>query len=91
VTLLKRTIRAVKLAATDTRIPKALRWLAGFGLLPIPGPVDEVVLLLVAIPLALLYRGPLADAWRQAAHTSSAGKRATKASVFAKGGPGNVM
>ena len=43
--------------------------LAGFGLLPIPGPVDEAVLLLVAVPLALLYREPLADAWRRAGAT----------------------
>jgi hypothetical protein len=70
VVFFKRTIRAVKLAATDTRIPRPLRWFAAFGLLPIPGPVDEVVLLLVAVPLALFYRGPLADAWQQAAESS---------------------
>jgi len=35
------------------------------GLAPIPGPLDEALLLIVAIPLALLYRGPLADAWRR--------------------------
>ena len=64
---LERTIRAVRLAARDPRIPKPLRVLAGFGLLPIPGPVDEAVLLVVAVPLALLYREPLADAWRRAA------------------------
>jgi hypothetical protein len=64
---LKRTIRAVKIAATDKRIPKPLRWFAAFGLLPIPGPLDEAVLLIVAIPLALFYRAPLTDAWRLAA------------------------
>jgi hypothetical protein len=62
----RRTIRAVTIAATDTRIPRSLRWLAAVGLLPIPGPVDEVVLVIVAVPLALFYRGPLAEAWRQA-------------------------
>ena len=67
VRFLERTIRAVRLAARDPRIPKPLRVLAGFGLLPIPGPVDEAVLLVVAVPLALLYREPLADAWRRAA------------------------
>ena len=61
----KRVIRAVKIAATDPRIPKPLRWLAGFGLLPIPGPFDEAVLLIVAVPLALFYRTPLAEAWRR--------------------------
>jgi hypothetical protein len=66
-TFLERTIRAVRFAARDPRIPKPLRVLAGLGLLPIPGPVDEAVLLVVAVPLAVLYRKPLADAWRRAA------------------------
>jgi hypothetical protein len=70
VSFLERTIRAVRLAAGDARIPRPLRALAAFGLLPIPGPVDEVVLLVVAVPLAVLYREPLADAWRRAAAAS---------------------
>jgi hypothetical protein len=37
------------------------------GLLPIPGPLDELILALVAVPLALFYRRPLADAWKRAA------------------------
>ena len=56
-------VRAVRIAARDKRIPKPLRWLAGLGLLPIPGPFDEAILLLVAIPLVLFYRGPLREAW----------------------------
>jgi hypothetical protein len=63
---LKRTIRAVRLAATDKRIPKPLRWLAALGLAPIPGPLDEALLVIVAIPLALFYREPLRDAWSRA-------------------------
>lgn len=65
--LFGRTIRAVRIAATDQRIPKPLRWLAALGLLPIPGPFDEALLLLVAVPLALFYRRPLAEAWTRAA------------------------
>lgn len=61
----KRLIRAVRYAATDSRIPGPLRWLAALGLLPVPGPFDEAVLLMSAIPLALFYREPLADAWRR--------------------------
>ena len=61
-----RTVRAVRIAATDSRIPRVLRWLAALGLAPIPGPVDEVVLVIVAVPLALFYRGPLREAWERA-------------------------
>jgi hypothetical protein len=60
---LRRTIRAVRLAATDKRIPKPLRCLVALGLAPIPGPFDEALLLIVAIPLVMFYREPLADAW----------------------------
>ena len=62
----QRLIRAVRIAATDSRIPRPLRWLAALGLLPIPGPVDEAVLLIVAVPLGLFYRGPLKEAWQAA-------------------------
>ncbi|HZT86233.1 MAG TPA: hypothetical protein VE984_12590 [Gaiellaceae bacterium] len=64
--LLRRTLRAVRIAATDERIPRPLRALAALGLMPIPGPVDELILLVVAVPLALFYRRPLAEAWRSA-------------------------
>jgi len=63
---LRRAVRAVRIAATDERIPRPLRWAAALGLLPIPGPFDEALLVLVAFPLGLFYRRPLADAWRQA-------------------------
>jgi hypothetical protein len=65
--LLKRAIRAVRIAATDKRIPRPLRWLAALGLAPIPGPFDEALLLIVVVPLALFYREPLAEAWKRAA------------------------
>jgi len=65
-TFLRRVVRAARLAAVDLRIPRPLRWLATLGLLPVPGPFDEAVLVAVAVPLALFYRAPLADAWRRA-------------------------
>jgi hypothetical protein len=43
-----------------------LRWIAGIGLLPIPGPFDEAVLLLVAPIFLVFYRVPLRDAWVRA-------------------------
>ncbi|HEX8207364.1 MAG TPA: hypothetical protein VF587_14980 [Solirubrobacteraceae bacterium] len=62
-----RSIRATKLIVRDGRIPRPLRWLAGIALLPIPGPLDEAVLLLVAPLLFVFYRGPMREAWSAAA------------------------
>jgi len=66
VAIVRHTVRAVRIAATDRRIPPTLRWLVALGLLPIPGPFDEVILILVALPLVLFYRRPLVEAWRAA-------------------------
>lgn len=60
----RRVLRAARFAATDERIPKSLRWSAAFGLLPVPG-VSDVVLVVAAVPLGLFYREPLSDAWRR--------------------------
>lgn len=55
----------MKLLARDRRIPNPLRWAAAMGLLPMPGPLDELILLLVAGILWLFYPALLAEAWRQ--------------------------
>jgi hypothetical protein len=64
-TVVKRLIRAARYTATDARIPRPLRWFAALGLLPVPGPFDEIVLLMAAIPLALFYRAEIRDAWHR--------------------------
>jgi len=64
---IRRTIRAVKILATDGRIPRLLRGAVAFGVLPIPGPVDEAVLLVVGAVLWLFYRERLTAAWQRAA------------------------
>ena len=74
VAFLRRTLAAVRIAATDKRIPRPLRWLAGIGLLPIPGPFDEFLLIVVAVPLALFYRRPLAEAWAKAGDARPPGR-----------------
>jgi hypothetical protein len=63
----RRLLHALELAARDRRIPRSVRAVAAFGLLPIPGPVDEAVLLLIAPVFALFYRRELAEAWQKAA------------------------
>ena len=63
---LGRLLRAMKLVARDKRIPRPLRWVAGLALLPIPGPVDEAILVLIAPVFLVFYRGPLREALGQA-------------------------
>jgi hypothetical protein len=61
-----RAIRAVKIVVRDGRIPRPWRWGGAFGLLPVPGPFDEIVLLAVGGVLWLFHRDQLAEAWRKA-------------------------
>jgi hypothetical protein len=61
-----RVLRATKLLARDGRIPKPLRWLAVLGLMPIPGPFDEAILLVLAPILFLLHRESMREAWARA-------------------------
>jgi hypothetical protein len=63
----RRAIRSVRILARDGRIPRPLRWLTVVGLLPLPGPFDEAILLLVAALLYVFYREPLREAWQHAA------------------------
>jgi hypothetical protein len=62
----RRSIRSVRILARDGRIPRPLRWLVVIGLLPIPGPFDEAVLLIVAALLFTFYRDSMREAWRDA-------------------------
>ena len=63
----KRTARAVRIVITHPGIPRPIRWLGGLGLLPVPGPFDEAVLLVAALILFAFYRPQLRQAWRDAA------------------------
>jgi hypothetical protein len=66
----RRTARAVRIVVGHGGIPRPIRWLAAFGLLPIPGPFDEGVLLLVALILFVFYRNQLRQAWSEAGAAS---------------------
>jgi hypothetical protein len=68
----RRLIRAVMILALDGRIPKPLRGLVAFGVLPVPGPSDEAVLLIVGLILWMFYRDRFREAWSQAGPASSA-------------------
>jgi hypothetical protein len=63
---MRRAIRAVSLLARDGEIPRPLRGLVVFGLLPLPGPLDEAAALLAAGLLAVFYRERMREAWRRA-------------------------
>jgi len=63
---MRRLLRAVRLLARDGGLPRWLRGLAAFGLAPVPGPFDEIVLVVVAAILWIGYRERLRAAWREA-------------------------
>jgi hypothetical protein len=64
-----RLFRALRLVLSDERTPRPIRWIGGIALLPIPGPVDEAVLILL-LPVLVVYRQPLREAWMQAARSA---------------------
>jgi hypothetical protein len=58
-----RLVRCSAILVADRRIPRPIRWLGGLALLPIPGPIDEAVLLLIAPLLLVFYRRHMREAW----------------------------
>ena len=56
----------MKSVVRDGRIPRPIRWGGALGLAPVPGPFDEVVLVLVGGVLWLFYRDQLREAWQHA-------------------------
>jgi hypothetical protein len=64
---IRRTLGAMKLLARDQRIPKPVRAVAAIGLLPIPGPVDEALLILIAPVFLIFFRKPMREAWTNSA------------------------
>ena len=65
---MRHVVRAVRLLARDDGLPRWLRGLAAVGLAPLPGPFDELVLLVVAAILWLGYPDRLRAAWQRSAY-----------------------
>lgn len=66
-----RSVRTVRILARDGRIPRPVRLFVAAGLLPVPGPFDETVLLLGATILLVFYRPSMRDAWHETATDAS--------------------
>ena len=63
---LARCLRAGRILVRDEKIPRPVRWAGAFALMPIPGPVDEAMLVAVCAVAWLLYRDRLRQAWQLA-------------------------
>lgn len=59
----RHTVRAAKALLRDARLPRWLRPLIVLGVLPIPGPADELIALLALAVVFLAYRPLVRDAW----------------------------
>jgi len=60
---MKRLIRTTKELIKEDKLPRWLKIMAAFGIAPIPGPVDEIILFLVAIILIIFYRTLVLTTW----------------------------
>ena len=62
-----RSVRFLKALARDPDVPRPVRWLLLFAVLPIPGPIDELAGALALILLRRLRPGAVARHWRESA------------------------
>lgn len=58
--------RAARLLTREPAVPRPLRACLALGLLPWPGPIDEIVLAGTVCALAIFYPLPMRRAWRRA-------------------------
>jgi hypothetical protein len=66
VTFLRRSIVAGRILTSDKRIPKPIRWVTRgliVGCMFIPGPFDEIALVLILAGTVILWRTPCREAW----------------------------
>ncbi len=67
-----RGVRFLKALAADPDVPRTIRWLLLFAVLPIPGPVDELAGALALFLLRRLRPGVVARHWRESASEAAA-------------------
>lgn len=60
-------IRTAKALARDPRIPRWLRWLFAFGLMPIPLLFDELALIIATALMATFHHRTVREVWRATA------------------------
>ena len=60
-------IATAKTLARDARIPRWLRWLFAFGLMPIPLFFDELALIIATAVMAVFHRSIVREVWRDTA------------------------
>lgn len=61
--MIGRLLRTAKTVACDSRIPRWTRVLLVIGLLPIPGPIDEAVLLAALAGVCIRHRDIVRESW----------------------------
>jgi hypothetical protein len=78
-----RLLRLLKLLVRDARIPRPIRGLFLVGLLPLPGPFDEAILISALALLLFVRPNLIRTLWREAAandlQSSSANQTTTSA------------
>lgn len=57
---MRRHLAVARRLARDPAIPRWVRGMLVFGLLPIPGPVDDVAVVVAAVVILTLYRHRIA-------------------------------
>ncbi|MGI8802426.1 MAG: hypothetical protein ACR2KV_09675 [Solirubrobacteraceae bacterium] len=63
---IRRAARAGKILVRDPRVPRWANVALGVCFLPIPGPLDELGAVALAVILWRVAPGPMQEAWQQA-------------------------
>ena len=62
-----RLLRMARALVSDKRVPRGVRPAIALSLLPWPGPLDEALLVVALVVLAVMRPGVIGELWREAA------------------------